>query len=431
MTDNATPDSSKKDYKFSGRNYLYPTILSVGALLLTFFASNAGLSFQEKLIIFAVIVFLYIFFCVVYFRPPRQAETESPEIINNPVAETVFTTEVESKLLALEEANRFFGASLKSADMFRFVASRINEILPFAGCCLALADEEKSKLKFVYAVGENAENFTGLEIKSGQGLAGKTFISGKPQTDNQLIADKSALPADALRNFNAGIAVPLFEQTKCFGALILYGAEKNQFDGNSLRLLEAVAERAAALFLSSQTFEINLTNALTDALTGLPNERGFYLVAENQIAEAQRFRDERPLAILTIDIRNFDELNQKYGHATGDRLLIYAADTIKNQLRQMDFLARSTADEFLAVLPTASGQTTLEIIARIEKAFVSKPFEISVRKTVNLQLNFGAASFGKDGENIAQLLKHARLRKQQSKSDETGKILWFSKEYVN
>lgn len=431
MTDNESSDLSKNNYKFSGRNYLYPTILSVCALLLTFLASNADFLFQTKSIIFAGIVFLYIFFCAIYFRQPRRTEIKPPEIINGVVAEAIFTTEVESKLLALEEANRFFGASLKSADMFRFVASRINEIVPFTVCCLALADEEKSRLKFVYAVGGNAESFISLEIKSGVGLAGKTFTSGKPQTDNQLMTDKAALPANTLNDLKTGIAAPLFERAKCFGALILYGAKENQFDGNSLRLLEAVAARAAALFLSSQTFEINLTNALTDALTNLPNERGFYLVAENQIAEAQRFRDERPLAILTIDVRNFDELNRKYGHATGDRLLIYAADTIKNQLRQMDFLARSTGDEFLAVLPTASGQMTLEIIARIEKAFVSKPFEISARETVNLRLNFGAASFGKDGENISQLLTYARLRKRQSKSDDAGKILWFPKDYVN
>jgi len=137
------------------------------------------------------------------------------------------------------------------------------------------------------------------------------------------------------------------------------------------------------------------------------------------------------LAILTIDIKNFAEINEQYGHATGDRVLEYAAEMLKNQLRQMDFLARSVNDEFLAVLPTASDEITKEIIERVEKAFVSKPFEVLENEKIYLQLNFGAASFGKDGETLEQLLELAILRKQQSKSTESGKILWFPKEFVN
>jgi diguanylate cyclase (GGDEF)-like protein len=175
-----------------------------------------------------------------------------------------------------------------------------------------------------------------------------------------------------------------------------------------------------------------LTNALTDALTSLPNERAFFLVLENQIAEAQRFFEQRPLTILAIDIRSFAEHNRRFGHATGDRLLLFAADKIKSQLRQMDFLARSTGDEFIAVLPTASIETAREVIERVEKAFVASPFEISDEEKIHLQLSFGAAMFGRDGETANELLRRASLRKRQAKSqDKENKILWFPKEYVN
>lgn len=419
----------EKYHRFSGKSHFYLATASLCALVITFLISNADFTFQTKATFFLAVIFIYlIFFAFIYFRQKQRLKT--PEILSQP-ADSVFTSEIETKLFALDEANQYFGSSLKSADMFRFVANRIKEIIPFDVCTLAFANQDKSKLKFIYAAGENSQNFTNFEIESTKGLAGKTFQSGMAQMENQLFSDKKVIPGNALINLTSGIAVPLLQRTECFGVLILYGNEKNQFGAQSLQLLEAVGARAASLFLSSQAFEISLTNALTDALTNLPNERGFYLVLENQIAESQRFRDERPLTILTIDIKNFDELNQKYGHATGDRLLIYAADTVKTQLRQMDFLARSISDEFLAVLPTASDDITREVVGRIEKTFVSKPFEISLQEKVHLQLNFGAASFGKDGETSEQLLKHARLRKQQSKSTETSKVLWFPKEYVN
>ncbi|MCV5943055.1 GGDEF domain-containing protein, partial [Escherichia coli] len=79
------------------------------------------------------------------------------------------------------------------------------------------------------------------------------------------------------------------------------------------------------LFLGSLAYEKSLSSALTDPLTKLPNERAFFLVLENQLAESQRFRDERPLTVLAVDIRDFEEINRDYGHSTGDRVLSFAA----------------------------------------------------------------------------------------------------------
>ena len=170
---------------------------------------------------------------------------------------------------------------------------------------------------------------------------------------------------------------------------------------------------------------------MTDSLTDLPNERAFYLMLENQIAEAQRFPDKRRLTVLVTDIKDFTELNQKYGHSTGDKILAFAAKMIKTQLRQMDFLSRSMNDEFFAVLPTAGEEIAETIIKRIERVFVLRPFEISAHEKVHLKLNFGTATFLNDSETANQLLQTALLRKHQGKSAETSKIIWFPKEYVN
>ena len=339
--------------------------------------------------------------------------------------------EIETKLLALEEANEFFGASLKPADMFRLVSSRIREIIPFAGSALFLVNEDATRLNAIFTDGQNAESMANLETDFDKGLAGKTFVSRKSQIDEKLLLDKSIISAEALKGLNSAVSVPLFKDAEVFGVLTIYGKDAKDFDADSLQLLEAVGTRVAPLFLSSFAFEKSLFNALTDSLTNLPNERAFYLIVENQIAESQRFREKRPLTILTVDIKNFSEFNQKYGHATGDRILAFAAKIIRGQLRQMDFLARSTGDEFLAVLPTADEPITREIVGRVEKAFVSNPFAVSRREKINLALNFGAATFWKDGETVSQLLQHAHLRKQQSKSTEKSKVLWFPKQYVD
>jgi len=170
---------------------------------------------------------------------------------------------------------------------------------------------------------------------------------------------------------------------------------------------------------------------LTDPLTKLPNERAFYMVLENQLAESQRFRDERPLTVLAVDIKNFDDLNRDHGHVVGDRVLSFAAEKISSQLRKMDFLARSMNDEFLIVLPKASERTAIDITARIQACLSNAPLHISDEDQVKVWLNFGIATFWKDGETSRQLIQAAFTRKQQAKSEDPGNIVLFPKEYVN
>ena len=402
-------------------------IVSLCALALTFLPDYADFDFRTKLLAFSTIIVLYLAFCI--FKYLSYKKYEKAFLINKAARE--YDAEIQSRLFAIEEANEFFGASLKPADMLRLVSSRINELLPFETCAFFVADENKARLKIEHACGVNAQLLKNLEIDAKKGIAGKTFTSGKSQIDAGLLLDKQVLPQSIIKEFQTAIAAPLFRNSEVFGVLQLFGAGIESYDNHSLELLEAVSQRVAPLVAGSMAFERSLSNALTDSLTALPNERAFYLVLENQIAESTRFQLERPLTILSVDVNNFSDFNQKFGHATGDRFLAFTGETIKSQLRQMDFLARSAGDEFLVVLPTANEKISFEIIQRIERAFVTKPFEIVEKEQVFLKLNFGAATFGRDGETAQQLLKTAILRKQQAKSDESGKVLWFPKEYAN
>lgn len=414
-------------------SYLLMITASVLTLLGTFLISNSALEFPLKTAIFGALVAIYLIFCGgFYYFHNRPRDFEQPEIVEAQIeSEDVFSPEVQEKLLVLEEANSFFATSLKSPDMFRLAANRIAELIPFATCVLFLADENKTKLTAVQAVGENAGDFLGVEMNSGQGLAGKTFLSRRAQLDENLSVDGTVIEESALKNLKTAIAVPLRRSAqKIYGVLALYNNQET-FDLKTVRLLEEVALRVAPLFLNSLAFERNLESALTDTLTNLPNERAFYLVLENQIAESQRLGERRPLTVLSIDIKNFDEVNKKYGHPAGDRILTLTAKIIKGQLRQMDFLSRFVSDEFLAVLPTASEEITKVIIERVEKAFKLNPFEIDEREKIQVQLNFGAASFIKDGETAQELLKRAILKKQEAKSSLKSSVLWFSREYVN
>lgn len=415
----------KLDNSFRVR-YLTLAVASVFVLILTFLISNINLSFDLKLSIFISAILIYLVFIFFTYR------FENKEISTNPSDENIFNVEIEEKLLILEEAGEFFGASLKSGDMFRLISGRIGELIPFSNCSLFLINQEKTTLSVAFSSGENSKYLKNVVIKTSEGLAGKTYVSGNSQIDNKSLCDLTIFPTEFTSDIQGSIASPLSRNGEVFAVIQLFGNSTVKFDKNTLVLLEAICSRIVPLLSSSMAFEKSLSNALTDNLTNLPNERAFYLVLENQIAEAQRLSEKRQLTVLVMDIRNFKEVNERYGHSTGDKILTFASEHIKTQLRQMDFLARSSNDDFFAVLPTASEKITFEIIKRIERTFVLNPYKITFEENIHLQIGFGAATFLQDGETAQELLNTALVKKKQSKSNnKDNQVLFFPKEFIN
>ncbi|HSI87774.1 MAG TPA: sensor domain-containing diguanylate cyclase [Pyrinomonadaceae bacterium] len=398
------------------------------APLLTFAIAVSDLSIDAKTLILAAFAVIYVAVCGWLYTRHRSRAVDID--YHKPVAEE-FVDEIEGKLLALEEADRFFGSSLRSADMFRLVASRVAEIFPFEGAVLWVADEAKTSLRAVYVYGDGNSALEGAVRDTSVGLSGISYLSGEVEYDRDLSLERAAgLRADG-PDIGASAAIPLIHDSRPFAVFQMYVSRGHEFGDAERMLLSAIGERIAPLLLGAQAVDRTISGALVDKLTELPNERALFMVLENQVAESQRFRDERPLTVLAVDIKDFDEANKRLGPGMGDELLRFAGSTLRSCLRKMDFLARTMNDEFTIVLPTANEKTAQEIMERIRSEFAALPFVVSEHEELKLWLNFGWATFWADGESSEQLLQAARLRKQQAKSADGANVLWFSKDYVN
>lgn len=402
---------------------VYAALIAIGlvAPAVTFWIAVSDLESNTKIYGLAAIAFVYFLICFWSYRQLR-AEVLSKRIDARQDA-------LHGKLLALEEANEFFGTSLKPADTFRLVSSRIRDIYPFSSSVFFLTDG--AQLKAVHADGLNQAALLASSVEKGQGLAGLALLSGEVEYSPDLNPDRPVFDAAALRGLNSSVAVPLSYKQAVFGVVQLFGDRKLPGDERYLNILRAVGERIAPLLRGSIAFGESLSNALTDSLTKLPNERAFYMVLENQLGESQRLRDERPLAVIALDISSFDDEEHGFSGVESERVVGFAGEVIRAQLRKMDFLARSINDEFLLILPTANDATAREIMNRIMLAFAARPFTTAGGDEIKLEINFGCACFWQDGETAPQLLQNARLRKQQAKAEEPKNILRFPKEYVN
>lgn len=419
-------DSAPEAASLSSGRFV-PIAAGLAAIAFTYAASVAEIGVW-KIVVVAGIAVLFVAACGMVNRTNTTiGAVDAEEGRDRPHA----LDDVEDRLIALDEANEVFGTSLNAADMFRLVSSRVGEIFPFAAAALIVPDEKAETLKFIHADGLKCGPIRDVVIGIGDGLAGSAFASGSIEIEQRLSKDLACLGASRVAGFASAAAIPLLHDDQPFGVFELFTSEPIEGREETLKLLEAIGEHVTPIFKNSLAFERSLSNALTDTLTGLPNERAFYMVLENQLAESIRHRDERPLTILSIDIRDFGAVNSMLGHPAGDRMLEFTGAHIGEHLRKMDFLARTVNDEFSVVLPTASEKIAFEIIERIKAGFSQNEFEIADGEGVVVALNVGWATFWKDGETAEQLIRAAQQRKRQAKSEQPAEVLWFPKEYVN
>ena len=144
--------------------------------------------------------------------------------------------------------------------------------------------------------------------------------------------------------------------------------------------------------------------ATLDALTGLPNR---YLLDEQltlRVAEAERFG--RKLALLFIDLDNFKNINDSFGHEAGDKLLKIVAERMSGCLRSYDLLSRFGGDEFVILLSSMPGAKQIEHVAR--KVFEAlQPMIQVAERELFVSVSIGISIYPDDAESPSDLLRTA------------------------
>lgn len=121
------------------------------------------------------------------------------------------------------------------------------------------------------------------------------------------------------------------------------------------------------------SYEISLSMALTDSLTGLYNRRYFEVHLQKLIQ--QNATSRKSLGILILDIDNFKSVNDTYGHAVGDEILKEFAVRVQDKLRGFDMVARLGGEEFVVLLPDVKEDMALTICERLRSAIADEAFK--------------------------------------------------------
>jgi diguanylate cyclase (GGDEF)-like protein len=186
------------------------------------------------------------------------------------------------------------------------------------------------------------------------------------------------------------LATPLVSERRFLGALLLARRSRGAWSEGDRRLLSWAAVEVATAFTRAYALEAAERGAKIDVLTGLPNRRYF---DEALDMERPRRRTDDTLGILMIDIDHFKILNDRFGHATGDRVLRAVADAIGRTVRTEDTPARYGGEEFAVLLRRTSGEQAVEVGERIRRAVVQlHPASLGIDKPVTVSVGVAVAA---------------------------------------
>jgi diguanylate cyclase (GGDEF)-like protein len=315
----------------------------------------------------------------------------------------------------LFELSQDLGASLSLGETLSVFAVKLRRAMPYDA--IAIYVRHGDELVPEYVNGDNFRLFASLRIPMGQGLSGwvaqnlKPILNGNPSVEPGYLND-----ASKYSTLNSALAVPLEGLQGVVGVVALYHAEKDFFSSDHLRILLAVSSKMALAIENAMKYEQAESSAVTDYLTGLPNARSLFLQLDRELARCKR--DNNTLTVMVADMNGFKQINDRFGHLEGNRVLRLFAHSLKETSREYDYVARMGGDEFVVIAPGLTPEAAARKAEQMRELAQQAGKEIC--REDMLSLSVGKAVYPEDGMDAEKILSEADKRMYLQKQSQAS-----------
>jgi diguanylate cyclase (GGDEF)-like protein len=205
------------------------------------------------------------------------------------------------------------------------------------------------------------------------------------------------------------LCVPVLVEDQTAALIYVYKTDPaaRPFDENDVQLAVAISHQTALtiqrsnLIERSRVLEENLNN---DGLTGLSTREYFMKRAELEFQRAVRFHHD--MILIMLDIDNFKQVNDNYGHIAGNQVLVELAVRCQKQVRSIDLIGRFGGDEFILLLVETNAGDALTVAERIRQHIAAEPVETE-KGPLNITVSLGLAHLGSDFLDLVALISSA------------------------
>lgn len=180
--------------------------------------------------------------------------------------------------------------------------------------------------------------------------------------------------------------------------------------------LDLLLARVKTLLDFKSYLDVCEEEAFTDYLTGMANRRRFEKALNKEVARSQRY--ERAFCLLWMDIDNFKQINDKYGHGAGDEAIKIIAHVLQKGIRGIDLTARVGGEEFAVLLPETEIEAGMEVAERLCQSIRT----IKIPHVGHITASFGIAAFPLHGKSSKSIIAAADAAMYEAKHSGRNRI---------
>jgi diguanylate cyclase (GGDEF)-like protein len=351
----------------------------------------------------------------IYSRETRSPDTNDRVVIDRSVhlarlaieqadgADALRRTATRAQSLAREQtalqrvATRVAGET-DPEILFSLVAEQVGRLLKAdAGYVLRFEDEDQYRVMGAWAREE--ERMLALDALARHLPDGICAALRKGRTARRCTVEAGH---DAL-GFRQRIAAPVIVDGRSWGIVVALH-DTVGFRREDEKRLVRFAQLASVAVANARAHEALATQARTDSLTGLANRRTF---DERLAEETERAnRHTRALSVMLVDVDHFKTINDRFGHATGDRVLVNLAESLRSVMRSGDLLARIGGDEMAMILPDCRTEQAA-LVARRMLAAIGADSSLARRHGVTLSAGVAGLVAGQSADDLLRCADQA------------------------
>ncbi|HEX9018983.1 MAG TPA: diguanylate cyclase, partial [Anaerolineaceae bacterium] len=261
-------------------------------------------------------------------------------------------------------------AGLEMDQVLISLFEQCRQVLPIDVFYVALFDAVTGRIDFPLFYREGPfENISPHNIHQTPSVTGEVIRQRRT-----IYIPDAALP-DAERDFHvihlgghparSYVGVPLILLDQVVGVISMQSLQPYAYSGEQISLLETIATQAAIAVQNARLYDQMKQMAITDSVTLLFTRRHFTTLGRSEVERALRYK--RALSVMMVDIDHFKQVNDTYGHNSGDIVLQDVARVTRQALRATDLIGRWGGEEFVIVLPEADSDGAMLIAERIRR----------------------------------------------------------------
>lgn len=337
-----------------------------------------------------------------------ERDLHTMKVLATQIGVAVYNARIRSQLELVQDIGLQLVTIVRRQELFPWIVRQMRSRLHHDSCAILRTDGDSLVLEA--STGEIAPGLVGLRIPFSQGITGRCAAERRVVNVGDVRLDPAYITS-GVEGVRSEIAAPILFEGELHGVLTIESREPDAFDDDDERLLATVSNQVAVGLRQARMFAEVERMAVTDGLTGLYNFRYFHERLHGEMARSARYG--HPLALVMIDLDNFKEINDRYGHLKGDDVLREVARTVRRNIRRydepvsvkdgdadVDIASRYGGEEFIIIMPD-----TIPAGAAVAAERLRAAIEADVGRAVGLILpdgqpcvvtgSFGVAAYEK------------------------------------